>query len=132
MNPAWRVESRLGCGGLRATRPLAQKRRRRMVRVGKEVAPPPRNVVIATTSRLLKGIRRRTVRCAGDRGAARVTAEWLETGAVRSGDGRVGCGWCLSAADYMAYHDDEWGRPVVDNVQLYEKLCLEGFQSGLS
>jgi DNA-3-methyladenine glycosylase I len=32
----------------------------------------------------------------------------------------------------MAYHDDEWGRPVVDDVRLYEKLCLEGFQSGLS
>jgi DNA-3-methyladenine glycosylase I len=34
--------------------------------------------------------------------------------------------------EYQAYHDDEWGRPVVDDVRLYEKLCLEGFQSGLS
>src|SRR5262249_26366592 len=34
--------------------------------------------------------------------------------------------------DYLAYHDDEWGRPVFDDVRLYEKLCLEGFQSGLS
>jgi DNA-3-methyladenine glycosylase I len=32
----------------------------------------------------------------------------------------------------MAYHDDEWGRPVVDDARLYEKICLEGFQSGLS
>ena len=42
------------------------------------------------------------------------------------------CGWCLGSADYVAYHDEEWGRPVVDDVRLYEKLCLEGFQSGLS
>ncbi len=52
---------------------------------------------------------------------------------VRPGDdGRRRCGWCLGTADYVAYHDDEWGRPVVDDVRLYEKLCLEGFQSGLS
>jgi DNA-3-methyladenine glycosylase I len=38
----------------------------------------------------------------------------------------------MSAPDYVAYHDDEWGRPVTDDVRLYEKLCLEGFQSGLS
>jgi DNA-3-methyladenine glycosylase I len=42
------------------------------------------------------------------------------------------CGWCAAAPEYVAYHDDEWGRPVVDDVRLYEKLCLEGFQSGLS
>jgi DNA-3-methyladenine glycosylase I len=47
-------------------------------------------------------------------------------------DGLARCGWCLGSADYLAYHDDEWGRPVVDDVRLYEKLCLEGFQSGLS
>ncbi|MDQ3935302.1 MAG: DNA-3-methyladenine glycosylase I [Actinomycetota bacterium] len=38
----------------------------------------------------------------------------------------------MSARDYAAYHDDEWGRPVTDDVRLYEKICLEGFQSGLS
>ncbi len=38
----------------------------------------------------------------------------------------------MSAPDYVAYHDDEWGRPVVDDVRLYEKISLEGFQSGLS
>jgi DNA-3-methyladenine glycosylase I len=38
----------------------------------------------------------------------------------------------LSTPDYVAYHDDEWGRPVVDDRRLYEKICLEGFQSGLS
>jgi DNA-3-methyladenine glycosylase I len=38
----------------------------------------------------------------------------------------------MAAPDYVAYHDDEWGRPVTDDVRLYEKICLEGFQSGLS
>src|SRR5688500_1324313 len=42
------------------------------------------------------------------------------------------CPWGESPPEYRAYHDDEWGRPVVDDVRLYEKLCLEGFQSGLS
>lgn len=42
------------------------------------------------------------------------------------------CWWCGSDAEYVAYHDDEWGRPVTDEHRLYEKLCLEGFQSGLS
>jgi len=47
-------------------------------------------------------------------------------------DGRRRCWWCSATPEYRAYHDDEWGRPVVDDVRLYEKLCLEGFQSGLS
>jgi DNA-3-methyladenine glycosylase I len=47
-------------------------------------------------------------------------------------DGRRRCSWCAGAPDYVAYHDEEWGRPVVDEARLYEKLCLEGFQSGLS
>jgi DNA-3-methyladenine glycosylase I len=55
-----------------------------------------------------------------------------DTGAVRGDDGRLRCPWAGSAPDYQAYHDAEWGRPVVDDVRLYEKLCLEGFQSGLS
>lgn len=42
------------------------------------------------------------------------------------------CTWCAGHSDYIAYHDDEWGRPVADDVRLYEKICLEGFQSGLS
>jgi len=56
----------------------------------------------------------------------------MDMGVVRGEDGRQRCGWCVGAADYLAYHDDEWGRPVTDDVRLYEKLCLEGFQSGLS
>lgn len=42
------------------------------------------------------------------------------------------CPWAGTSPDYVAYHDTEWGRPVVDDVAIYEKLCLEGFQSGLS
>ena len=42
------------------------------------------------------------------------------------------CWWAGSHADYQAYHDREWGRPVRDDMRLFEKICLEGFQSGLS
>ena len=59
-------------------------------------------------------------------------SDWAEIGVVVGDDGRGRCGWCTGAPDYLAYHDDEWGRPVVDDVRLYEKICLEGFQSGLS
>lgn len=45
---------------------------------------------------------------------------------------RVRCTWAGSSPDYIAYHDAEWGRPVVEERRLFEKLCLEGFQSGLS
>jgi DNA-3-methyladenine glycosylase I len=51
---------------------------------------------------------------------------------VRGDDGRNRCSWGASTPDYAAYHDDEWGRAVVDDVRIYEKICLEGFQSGLS
>jgi DNA-3-methyladenine glycosylase I len=47
-------------------------------------------------------------------------------------DGRPRCGWAGSTADYAAYHDDEWGVPQHDEVRLFEKVCLEAFQSGLS
>jgi DNA-3-methyladenine glycosylase I len=58
--------------------------------------------------------------------------DWAAMAAAPGDDGRLRCGWCLSTADYVDYHDAEWGRPVVDDSRLYEKLCLEGFQSGLS
>ena len=58
--------------------------------------------------------------------------DWAEVGVVAGEDGHARCGWCTAAPDYIAYHDDEWGRPVTDDVRLYEKICLEGFQSGLS
>lgn len=47
-------------------------------------------------------------------------------------DGRPRCRWCAAAPEFFAYHDGEWGVPVVDDVPLFEKLCLESFQSGLS
>ena len=53
-------------------------------------------------------------------------------GVVRSDDGVTRCAWGDSTPDYRVYHDEEWGRPVGDDVRLFEKLCLEGFQSGLS
>ncbi|HEX2701379.1 MAG TPA: DNA-3-methyladenine glycosylase I [Acidimicrobiales bacterium] len=59
-------------------------------------------------------------------------ADRADAGVVRGDDGRRRCAWCLSAEDYVAYHDGEWGRPVADDGRLYEKICLEGFQSGLS
>lgn len=47
-------------------------------------------------------------------------------------DGKPRCAWCAAAPEFFAYHDAEWGFPVDDNRRLFEKLCLEGFQSGLS
>ncbi len=47
-------------------------------------------------------------------------------------DGITRCWWCSDEPDYINYHDQEWGRPVVDDILLFEKICLEGFQSGLS
>lgn len=47
-------------------------------------------------------------------------------------DGRARCGWAGTDAGYMAYHDDEWGRPLRDERRFFELLCLETFQSGLS
>ncbi len=51
---------------------------------------------------------------------------------IKHDDGLMRCSWCGVLPDYMAYHDNEWGRPVHDDVRLYEKITLEGFQSGLS
>jgi DNA-3-methyladenine glycosylase I len=51
---------------------------------------------------------------------------------VTGDDGRARCGWAARPPEYVAYHDAEWGRPVHDDVRLFEKLCLEGFQAGLS
>ncbi|MEU5901092.1 MULTISPECIES: DNA-3-methyladenine glycosylase I [Streptomyces] len=56
----------------------------------------------------------------------------MESGAVAGPDGGLRCPWGLSTEDYVAYHDEEWGRPVRGDDALYERLCLEAFQSGLS
>lgn len=53
-------------------------------------------------------------------------------GAEPAADGRPRCPWSLATEDYLAYHDTEWGRPVHGDDQLFERLCLEAFQSGLS
>lgn len=55
-----------------------------------------------------------------------------KSGLVRGDDGLARCWWGASAPDYAVYHDAEWGRPVVDDRRLFEKICLEGFQAGLS
>ncbi len=47
-------------------------------------------------------------------------------------EGTTRCWWATSDPLYVAYHDDEWGRPVADDARLFEKLVLEGFQAGLS
>jgi len=51
---------------------------------------------------------------------------------IEGPDGKPRCRWAGSAPDFFAYHDNEWGYPVVDDIRLYEKVCLESFQSGLS
>lgn len=55
-----------------------------------------------------------------------------DTGLVLGEDERLRCWWGASHPDYVPYHDHEWGRPVSDDHRLFEKICLEGFQSGLS
>ena len=54
------------------------------------------------------------------------------SGVVTGADGLARCPWGLSTPDYTAYHDGEWGRPVRGDAALFERLCLEAFQSGLS
>ena len=56
----------------------------------------------------------------------------MEQSPVTGDDGRLRCPWGDQPAEYRHYHDHEWGRPVVEDRPIFEKLCLEGFQSGLS
>jgi DNA-3-methyladenine glycosylase I len=56
----------------------------------------------------------------------------LAPGLARGDDGIVRCAWGGSTEDYLPYHDREWGFPVRDDRRLFEKICLESFQSGLS
>ena len=53
-------------------------------------------------------------------------------GLIDAGRRRRRCAWCGDDPLYVAYHDEEWGRPTFDDRRLFEKICLEGFQSGLS
>jgi len=57
---------------------------------------------------------------------------FVMSGVVTGEDGIARCPWGASTPEYQAYHDEEWGRPVGDDNRVFEKLCLEGFQSGLS
>lgn len=59
-------------------------------------------------------------------------AEPAAGGVVVGEDGLARCPWGLSTPDYVAYHDTEWGRPVRGETALFERVCLEAFQSGLS
>jgi DNA-3-methyladenine glycosylase I len=60
------------------------------------------------------------------------TAEQPPKGPLPGPDGRLRCPWGLSAPEYVSYHDTEWGRPVRGDQAIFERICLEAFQSGLS
>ena len=51
---------------------------------------------------------------------------------VTGSDGKPRCNWCSAAPEFFHYHDTEWGFPVGEDMRLFEKICLESFQSGLS
>ena len=61
-----------------------------------------------------------------------MTTEPARDGLAPGPDGKPRCAWGVSTPDYVDYHDREWGFPVTDDRRLFEKLCLEGFQAGLS
>jgi DNA-3-methyladenine glycosylase I len=56
----------------------------------------------------------------------------VKDGLIKGEDGKLRCWWHGNDPLYVRYHDTEWGRPVGDDVRLFEKICLEGFQAGLS
>jgi len=56
----------------------------------------------------------------------------LADGLIQAENGVIRCWWPGEDAEYQRYHDVEWGQPVTDDLRLFEKICLEGFQSGLS
>jgi DNA-3-methyladenine glycosylase I len=59
-------------------------------------------------------------------------SEQANRGVIAGPDGKLRCPWGLSAPEYIRYHDEEWGRPVRGDRAIFERLCLEAFQSGLS
>jgi DNA-3-methyladenine glycosylase I len=56
----------------------------------------------------------------------------MNNGIIKGEDGKHRCWWCGDDQLYMDYHDNEWGKHVTSDVRLFEKICLEGFQAGLS
>ena len=71
-------------------------------------------------------------KAAGPAQPAAPDATTVPKGAVTGPDGKLRCPWGLSAPEYVAYHDEEWGRPVRGDKAIFERVCLEAFQSGLS
>lgn len=72
------------------------------------------------------------VEAPGAAGSAVAAAARPRASVVTGDDGRARCAWSAGDEDYRRYHDEEWGRPLRDDRALFEKLCLEGFQAGLS
>jgi DNA-3-methyladenine glycosylase I len=106
---------------------------------GAAVLPPVTRERVGTTGppaepetqqgrRPLPGCQRRLRPPNRDEGAVGAHDEGL----VRHEDGTTRCWWCGDDPVYVRYHDEEWGVPTTDDRQLFEKLCLEGFQAGLS
>jgi DNA-3-methyladenine glycosylase I len=60
------------------------------------------------------------------------TTTTVPAGLFLHDDGVLRCQWCRASPEYRRYHDEEWGFPVTDERRLFEKICLEGFQAGLS
>jgi DNA-3-methyladenine glycosylase I len=56
----------------------------------------------------------------------------MTDGLITGNDNKTRCWWCGDSPLYVRYHDEEWGRPVTNDIRLFEKICLEGFQAGLS
>src|ERR1700688_479017 len=114
----------------RPSTPRRRTRRRRRGRPGRPLGPPDpgpptqaeMRVACPRSSRMTEIADPRAA--AGDPPAAR--------GAVAGPDGGLRCPWGLSAPEYVAYHDNEWGRPLHGDQAIFERLCLEAFQSGLS
>ena len=56
----------------------------------------------------------------------------MKEGIIKGADGKCRCWWPGTDEEYLRYHDEEWGEKVTDDFRLFEKICLEGFQAGLS
>lgn len=67
-----------------------------------------------------------------DDGLAQAELATAKPSVIIGDDGRARCRWAASDPEYLRYHDEEWGTPLHGDQRLYEKLCLEGFQAGLS
>ncbi len=93
---------------------------------------PSRRTVGAGRSRRRGAGRRRARRRGADLVTGPDAAPDRAGGPVPGPDGKLRCPWGLSAPEYLAYHDQEWGKPVRGDTKIFERLCLEGFQSGLS